>query len=408
MSSKEKIVLLLLAALNFTHILDFMIMMPLGNYLMPFFNISPQQFSMLVASYTFSAGISGFLAAFFVDNFDRKRVLLFGYIGFLLGTLFCALAPTFTFLLLARIVAGIFGGLIGAQVLSIVADLVPYERRGMAMGIIMAAFSVASVFGVPFGLYMANMFNWHGPFFFVAGFGTILLPLLIRYLPKMESHLTSKEARINPMVLIKGVVKDTDQMLALGLTASLMLGHFMIIPFFNPFMEFNMGYSKLQTPMLYMAGGLATLITSPFIGKFADTIGKHKVYIIMAVISIFPVAVLTNLPPMPFYMVLLLSGSWFVFSSGRSIPAQAMVSNVVSPERRGSFMSFNSSVQQIFVGLASVISGLIVVKNPDNSIQNYELTGYLSIFITLLTLIFVFKLDTRMKTRGRNPNVDSE
>ncbi|MES3016427.1 MAG: MFS transporter [Bacteroidota bacterium] len=397
MSSKEKIVLLLLAALNFTHILDFMIMMPLGNYLMPYFQISPQQFSMLVASYTFSAGIAGFLAAFFVDNFDRKRVLLFGYIGFLVGTLFCALAPTYTFLLLARIVAGIFGGLIGAQVLSIVADLVPYERRGMAMGIIMAAFSVASVFGVPFGLYMANLFNWHGPFFFVAGLGTLLLPFLMRYLPKMESHLTRKEDRINPITLIKEVVKDTDQMLALGLTASLMLGHFMIIPFFNPFMEFNMGYSKLQTPMLYMAGGLATLLTSPLIGRLADKVGKHKVYIIMAVVSIFPVAVLTNLPPMPFYLVLCLSGSWFVFSSGRSIPAQAMVSNVVSPERRGSFMSFNSSVQQIFVGLASVISGLIVVKNPDNSIQNYELTGYLSIFITLLTIIFVFKLDTRMK-----------
>ncbi|SKB63417.1 MFS transporter [Daejeonella lutea] len=399
MSSKEKIVLLLLAALNFTHILDFMIMMPLGNYLMPYFKISPQQFSMLVASYTFSAGIAGFLAAFFVDNFDRKRVLLFGYIGFLLGTLFCALAPTYTFLLLARIVAGIFGGLIGAQVLSIVADLVPYERRGMAMGIIMAAFSVASVFGVPFGLYMANLFNWHGPFFFVAGFGALLVPFLMRYLPKMDKHLTSKESRISPVLLIKEVWRDTDQMLALGLTASLMLGHFMIIPFFNPFMEFNMGYSKLQTPMLYMAGGLATLITSPFIGKFADSVGKHKVYIIMAVVSIFPVAILTNLPPMPFYMVLCISGLWFIFSSGRSIPAQAMVSNVVSPERRGSFMSFNSSVQQIFVGLASVISGLIVVKNPDNSIQHYELTGYLSIFITLLTLVFVFKLDTRLKAK---------
>ncbi|MEJ7693932.1 MFS transporter [Daejeonella sp.] len=397
MSSKEKIVLLLLAALNFTHILDFMIMMPLGNYLMPYFKISPQQFSMLVASYTFSAGIAGFLAAFFVDNFDRKRVLLFGYIGFLLGTLLCALAPTYTFLLLARIVAGIFGGLIGAQVLSIVADLVPYERRGMAMGIIMAAFSVASVFGVPFGLYMANLFNWHGPFFFVAGLGTLLLPFLMRYLPKMDTHLTSKEDRINPIVLIKEVWNDTDQMLALGLTASLMLGHFMIIPFFNPYMEFNMGFSKLQTPMLYMAGGFATLITSPLIGSLADKVGKHKVYIIMAVVSIFPVALITNLPPMPFYLVLVLSGSWFIFSSGRSIPAQAMVSNVVSPERRGSFMSFNSSVQQIFVGLASVISGLIVVKNPDNSIQNYELTGYLSIFITLLTLIFVFKLDTRRK-----------
>jgi predicted MFS family arabinose efflux permease len=399
MSTKEKIVLLLLAALNFTHILDFMIMMPLGNYLIPYFKISTQQFSMLVASYTFSAGIAGFLAAFFVDNFDRKRVLLFGYIGFLLGTLCCALAPTFTFLLLARIVAGIFGGLVGAQVLAIVADLVPYERRGMAMGIIMAAFSVASVFGVPFGLYMANMFTWHGPFFFVAGFGALLLPFLMRYLPKMDSHMKSKEERISPLVLIKEVGNDKDQMLALGFTACLMLGHFMIIPFLNPYMEFNMGFSKMQTPMLYMAGGVATLITSPLIGRLADKVGKHKVYFIMAVVSIFPIAILTNLPPMPFYMVLCIAGFWFVVASGRTIPAQAMVSNVVSSERRGSFMSFNSSVQQIFVGLASVISGFIVVKNADNSIQNYEITGYLSIFITLLTLVFVYKLDTRLKAK---------
>lgn len=406
MNSKERIALILLAALNFTHILDFMIMMPLGNYLMPYFNISPQQFSMLVASYTFSAGIAGFLAAFFVDNFDRKKVLLFGYIGFLIGTLCCALSPTFEFLLISRIVAGLFGGLIGAQVLSIVADLIPYERRGMAMGIIMAAFSVASVFGVPFGLYIANLFNWHGPFFFVAGLGAVLVPFLMRFLPKMDGHLTTETARINPFVLIREVARDKDQLLALGFTASLMLGHFMIIPFLNPFMEFNMGFSKFQTPMLYMAGGIATLITSPLIGRLADKVGKHKVYFIMAVTSIFPIALITNLPPMPFYLVLCVSGFWFVVSSGRTIPAQAMVSNVVSPERRGSFMSFNSSVQQIFVGLASVLAGLIVVKNPDNSIQNYEVTGYISILITLLTLIFVFRLDTRLKRKGVGENSD--
>lgn len=400
MNSKEKIVLLLLAALNFTHILDFMIMMPLGNYLMPYFDISSQQFSMLVAAYTFSAGIAGFLAAFFVDNFDRKKVLLFGYSGFLIGTLFCALSPSYIILLISRIVAGIFGGLIGAQVLSIVADLIPYERRGMAMGIIMAAFSVASVFGVPFALYMANMFNWHGPFVIVVGLGVVLMPFLIRYLPKMDSHLQKKEQRVNPLVLLKEVVKDKDQMLALGLTASLMMGHFMIIPFLNPFMEFNMGFSKLETPMLYMAGGAATLITSPLIGRLSDKVGKHKVYIIMAIVSVFPIALITNLPPMPFYLVLCLSGFWFVVSSGRTIPAQAMISNVVSPERRGSFMSFNSSVQQIFVGLASVVSGLIVVKNPDNSIQHYDITGYLSIAITLITLIFVFQLDTRLKRKS--------
>ena len=401
MSSKEKIVLLLLAALNFTHILDFMIMMPLGNYLMPYFNISSQQFSTLVAAYTFSAGIAGFLAAFFVDNFDRKKVLLFGYIGFLVGTLCCALSPTYTFLLMSRIVAGVFGGLIGAQVLAIVADLIPYERRGMAMGIIMAAFSFASVFGVPFGLYIANIFNWHGPFFFVAGIGSLLLPILMRYLPPMDAHLNNNEGRINPISLIKEVGKHKNQLLALGLTASLMFGHFLIVPFLNPFMEFNLGFSKLQTPMMYMVGGALTLITSPFIGRLADKIGKHKLFVIMALISIIPVALITNLPVMPFYLVLCITGFWFVISSGRMIPAQAMVSNVVSSERRGSFMSFNSAVQQIFMGFASITAGFIVVKNADNSIQNYEITGYITIAVTLLSLIFVFRLNSRVeKKRG--------
>lgn len=399
MNSRERIILLLLAALNFTHILDFMIMMPLGNYLMPYFNISSQQFSMLVAAYTFSAGISGFLAAFFVDKYDRKQVLLLAYVGFLIGTLCCAISPTYSLLLISRVVAGIFGGLIGAQVLSIVADLIPYERRGTAMGVIMAAFSVASVFGVPFSLYLANIFNWHGPFFFVAGLGIILIPFLMKYLPKMDTHIKlAGGEKVGPLRLIKDIAQDKNQMLALALSATIMLGHFMIIPFLNPFMEFNKGFSKVQTPMIYMVGGALTLVSSPFLGKLADKIGKHRLFVMMALITTIPIALVTNLPDFPFYQVLCITGFWFVVSTGRMIPAQAMVSNVVSSERRGSFMSINSSIQQIFVGLASVISGLIVVKRADNVILNYDTTGYISIAITLISIYFVSKLHVRTKT----------
>jgi predicted MFS family arabinose efflux permease len=404
MTTKEKLILFLLAAVNFTHILDFMIMMPLGNYLMPYFNTSSRQFSMLVAAYTFSAGISGFLAAFFVDNFDRKKILLFGYSGFLIGTLCCALAPSYGVLLFSRILAGVFGGLIGAQVLSIIADLIPYERRGAAMGIIMAAFSVASVFGVPFSLYLSNIFNWHGPFFFVAGLGIVLVPFLIRSLPRMDSHINQdKGGRVNPLVLLKDIRRDKDQLLALALSATIMLGHFIIIPFLNPFMEFNMGFSKKQTPMVYMIGGALTLITSPILGRMADRVGKHRLFVIMAILVLIPVAIITNLPAIPFLAVLCVTGFWFVVSSGRMIPAQAMVSNVVSPERRGSFMSINSSVQQIFVGLASVLAGIIVVKTPSNAILHYEITGYVSIAITLLSIVFVTKLNTRLKRKVSVP-----
>ncbi|HRH45416.1 MAG TPA: MFS transporter [Pyrinomonadaceae bacterium] len=398
--SKEKIILLLLAILNFTHILDFMIMMPLGNYLMPYFDISSQQFSMLVASYTFSAGASGFLAAFFVDGFDRKKVLLFAYAGFLIGTLCCAMSPVYEILLVSRVVTGLFGGLIGAQVLSIVADIIPYERRAAAMGMIMAAFSAASVFGVPFGLFIANLFNWHAPFFFVVILGLLLIPFLIRFLPKMNQHLLDKNRqKVGPLELISDVFKNPSQILALILTAFLMMGHFMIIPFINPFLEFNMGFSKTQTPMVYMVGGALTMITSPFIGRLADKFGKYKMFVFLVLASVPMIALITNLPPIPFYFVLCITGLWFIISAGRFIPAQAMISNVVDPERRGSFMSFNSSVQQFFVGFASVLAGFIVVKMPDNKISNYEVTGYLSIALILSSIFIATLLHKKLKTK---------
>src|SRR4026209_1263310 len=182
MTRKEKIIILLLAGVNFTHILDFMIMMPLGNYLMPFFHITPKQFSVLVGSYPITAFVSGFSAAFFVDRFDRKKVLVFGFIGFLIGTLACGLAPSFGLLLAARILTGLFGGLIGAQVLSIVADLFGYERRGAATGAVMSSFAIASTIGVPFALYLSNLFSWHAPFLLIAGLGVFLTPFLIKYI----------------------------------------------------------------------------------------------------------------------------------------------------------------------------------------------------------------------------------
>lgn len=388
MERKERIILLLLTILNFTHIMDFMIMMPLGNYLMPYFDITSQQFSWLVAAYTFSAGISGFLAAFFVDRFDRKRVLLFAYAGFLIGTLCCALSPAFEVLLTSRIVAGLFGGLIGAQVLSIVADLIPYERRGAAMGMIMAAFSAASVFGVPFGLYIANLFNWHAPFFFVVILGLLLVPFLIRFLPKMDKHLHAQaEHKPGPVELVSDIFRNSSQIYALGLTAFMMMGHFMIIPFINPFMEFNMGFSKTQTPLIYMVGGTLTIFTSPMIGRIADKLGKYNVFVALILASIPLIALITNLPHIPFYLVLCITGLWFVVSAGRFIPAQAMISNVVPTERRGSFMSFNSSVQQLFVGFASILAGLIVVKLPDNTLAHYEVTGYVSISMIFAAIV---------------------
>ncbi|MCB0695815.1 MAG: MFS transporter [Chitinophagaceae bacterium] len=402
MTTKERILLLLLASLNFTHIMDFMIMMPLGNFLMPHFNISAQQFSLLVAAYTFSAAFASISAASFVDRFDRKKVLLFAYTGFLTGTLMCAIAPSYQLLLAARILAGLFGGLIGAQVLSIVADKIPFERRGMAMGIVMAAFSAASVFGVPFGLYLSKFFSWHAPFYFVAGVGIILIPLLNRYIPNMTDHLQDKsKQKLNPVIIIRDIIKDKDQRLAVLLSSTMMLGHFLIIPFLFPFMELNVGFSNSQTPLIYIVGGGLTIFTSPIIGRLADRLGKFKLFSYMILLAITPIALITNMPAIPFYFVLCITGFWFIVSTGRAIPAQAIVSEVVPPARRGSFMNINSAIQQMGVGMASLIAGLIVIRTPQDKIVNYNITGYLSISVILCCLYIGYLLHRAMKFKDK-------
>lgn len=387
MNKTERVLLLLLASINFTHILDFMIMMPLGNFLMPHFDISTQYFSTIVAAYPITAFASGLVTAFFVDRYDRKKVLLFAYTGFIAGTVLCGLAPSAILLLLARVITGLFGGLIGAQVLSIIADTFPYNKRAQAMSVVFMAFSLASIFGVPFSLYLAKLISWHAPFYFIGILGVLLLPLLNRYLPSVSDHITAggNEKQSISTILTK-VVGNRSQVLALMLSGGLMLGHFAIIPFINPYMEFNVGFSKDQTPLIYMVGGTCALISSNIIGRLADKHGKFKVFTICLILSLLPIFFITNMPVIHFYMVLAIFGFWFTFSTGRNIPAQAMISTVVDPAERGRFMSFNSSMQQLFTGLASIISGFIVYRGQDGRIYNYQYVGYFSIAIVFCML----------------------
>lgn len=161
-SKYQKTVIAILTFLQFTIILDFMIMSPLGAIMMPALNITPSQFGVVVSVYAFSAGISGILSAGFADRFDRKRLLLFFYTGFLIGTLFCALAPNYHLMILARMVTGLFGGVIGPIVFAMVTDLFPYENRGRVMGFIQTAFASSQVLGIPLGLYVSNKWGWLG------------------------------------------------------------------------------------------------------------------------------------------------------------------------------------------------------------------------------------------------------
>jgi predicted MFS family arabinose efflux permease len=392
MTKQQRIIIFLLASINFTHILDFMIMMPLGNNLMPYFKISPQQFSLIVASYNYAAFASAFAAMFFVDRFDRKHILTFGYTGFMLGTLCCGIAPTHQLLLASRILAGLFGGIIGAQVLSIVADSFTYQKRGQAMGYLFSAFSLASVVGVPLGLFLAGKFSWHAPFFFIVALGVIITPCIYFFLPNMNKHLQPDNPKINVVAVLKQVVNKRINLLAFALSATLFMGHFVIIPFLNPFMEHNVGFNELQRNLVYIVGGLATMISAPLGGKLADKFGKHKVFLWFAFLSLIPILVITNLGVTPYYFALIATGIWFVLASGRNIPAQAIVSNVVPPEERGSFQSFNSCISSLAVGTASFISGLIVTKGSDGKLIHYPVVGYISVAIILLAVFISTKI----------------
>lgn len=400
MTKKERTILILLAALNFTHILDFMIMMPLSNYLIPYFNITAFQFSILVGSYSIAAFFSGLAIAMFTDKFDRKKSLLFAYVGFVIGTVACGFAPTYGLLLAARIIAGLFGGIIGAQVLSIVADMFVYERRGRAMGIVMGGFAGASILGVPISLNLTNLFqkDWHVPFLLIGGLGIIFIPLILRVIPGMTSHIRKEDNKGSLFQALITVCKVPAQRSALIFSGLLMTGHFLIIPFINPYLEFNKGFSKDLIPWLYLVGGVASLLAALYLGKLADKKGKLVVFSVSVFLSLFMVIIITRLPNVPFAIVLLFFAIWFVVATGRIVTAQAMISEVVTPAQRGSFMSVNGSIQQLGSGIAALCAGAIVFTDKTGKIHNYNWVGYLSIFVLLISLLFGRSIFRKMET----------
>ncbi|WP_026954980.1 MFS transporter [Algoriphagus vanfongensis] len=384
--NREKLILWTLAAINFIHIVDFMILMPLGPQLMRVFEISPREFGLLVSSYTFSAGISSFFGAFFLDRFDRKQILLWVYIGFTVATLGCALSPSYSVLLMARVISGLFGGLTSALILAIIGDVVPDSRRGRAMGLVMAAFSVASVLGVPLGLFLASLSDWHTPFYILTLLSLVSLGMIIRFIPSIKDHLNQEAHRPHPVQVIKRVTSNSNQMRAISLSVMMMFGQFMIIPFLSPYNVANVGFTEMQLTYIYIAGGAFTIFTSPWVGRLSDRYGKLKVFSIFMALNVIPIGIITHLGVTPVPLVLLVTTLFFVTSNGRYVPAAAIITGTALPENRGSFLSFNSAIQQLATGLASLIAGLIIGESATGQLTNFNLVGYIAIFFSLLCI----------------------
>jgi len=382
----QKALLWTLAVINFIHIVDFMILMPLGPQLMRIFQIDPSEFSFLVSSYTFSAGIASFLGAFVLDRFDRKKILLWVYIGFTIGTLGCALSPNYPILLIARVLSGIFGGLTSALILAIIGDVVPYEDRGKAMGLVMSAFSFASVMGVPLGLFLASLSDWHTPFYILTGLSLVCVGMIFKFIPPISDHLVHEVQRPHPIEVIRRVTGNANQMRAIMLSVMMMFGQFMIIPFLSPYNVANVGFTDMQLTYIYITGGGFTIFTSPWVGKLSDRYGKLRIFTIFMLLNLIPIGVITHLGVTPVPFVLMITTLFFVTSNGRYVPAAAIITATAKPENRGSFLSFNSAVQQLASGFAALLAGMIIGETEVGQLTNFNIVGYLAIFFSILCI----------------------
>jgi predicted MFS family arabinose efflux permease len=387
----EVVLLVTLAGIQFTNILDFMILMPLAPALMRLLEIDPRQFGLLVSAYTFAAAASGFVAAFWIDRFGRKRALLTMYAGFILATALCGVAPTYELLLAARIVAGIFGGVIGALVFTIIADVVPYARRARATSFVSAAFSLAAVMGVPIGLWFSAQLSWRAPFLALAVLATVAWIVAARIVPSLDAHVASAERR-RPLAQLRAVFGVANHLRAFAFMIVLMTSVFMVVPFIAAYNVANVGVREADLPYIYFAGGLATLFTAPLIGTLADRFGKKRVFAILALVSTVPIVVMTHLPPMPLAGAVAVSMVFFVFVPGRFGPAMALVTGSVAPRLRGSFMSFNGAVQQLGAGVASFAAGLLVGRESSGALTGFDWAGWCAVAATLVAILLALRI----------------
>jgi predicted MFS family arabinose efflux permease len=384
-NSSEKLFILTLALIQFIHILDFMVMMPLGPHFIRDFSIDAGQFSFLISAYTFSAGFVGFLGSFFLDKFERKKIVLVLLCGFILGTLFCALSPTFYLLLVSRIVTGAFGGVLSAAVLALIGDSIPEQRRGQAMGVVMSAFSVASVIGVPSGLYMANLFSWKAPFYLIVITGVFVFILALKAIPVSKFVLRETDSTDNALLQ---TLKSKNQLFALATSTCKMLGQFAVVPLISAYMVSNVGVAEQSLPYIYIFGGIAAMLMSIFSGKLSDKFGSLPIFVGFTLLSLVPVLTITH---MGFHSTLLFplcfTTLFFISSSGRMVSGTTLVLSSVGAKQRGGFMSMNSCVQQISAGIAAFIGGAIVYQLPSGKLENYSYVGYWAVGFALLSIV---------------------
>ena len=400
--TQEKSLLRSLSGIQFSHILDVMIIMPLAPMLMRTFDLSVVQFGVLVSAYTFMGAISSIIAAMVIDRFDRRRVMLSFFAAFIIATLLCALAPTYHLLLFARGLSGVFGGVLGALVHVYIADCFPYEQRGRATGKITAAFSLATVLGVPVSLLLVNhtYLGWRAPFILVALVASVFLWMAFKSIPSIPTRLADHRWR-NTLVPMKQVLSHPNHWRAFAYMFLLVMGGFTVIPYVTLYSTVNLSFPETLLPLLYLAGGAFTFFTSQWIGRLADKHGKARVFRITAVLAIFPILAMTHVTNIPWWGVLCITTPFFIFVSGRFVPGMAIITSAGVPHLRGTFMGITSAVQSIAASVATLVAGFIITINPQGMLEHYNIVGYIACGAILLTLWLVGQIKVAGSSAAR-------
>lgn len=396
----DKFIIVVLTILQFTVILDFMVLSPLGPILLKDLDISTKQFGLLVSVYAFTAFASGILSAGFADRFDRKKYLLFFYIGFMGGTVLCALANTYETLLVARIITGLFGGVISSISFAIITDLFKVEVRGRVMGFIQMAFAASQILGIPIGLELAKHFSWHSSFWLIVSFGIPLGILIAIVMKPVNAHLSLKTDK-KAFKHLMATVKNKDHIKAFTATILLATGGYMMIPFGSAYNTNNLGISLDELPYLFGITGVSSILSGPLIGKLSDKTGRFKIFFAGSIIASAMALVYTNLGITPFWICSALNVIMFVGITARMVSTSALISVIPKPQDRGAFMSINASFQQLAGGISSAVAGMIVSKRADGYIEHYPVLGFVVTGIMAVSLFLVWRLDQFIKTRDK-------
>ena len=398
-TSYQKFVIVAMAITMFSVVLDFMIMSPLGDMLMKVLALKPSQFGVAVSGYAFSAGISGLLTAGFADKFDRKKLLLFFYTGFIVGTILCALSNSYIMLLAARIITGLFGGVIGSIAMAIIADLFDIHHRGRVMGFVQMGFGASQVLGIPIGLYLANHLGWRAPFALVAIIAALIAILIFLKLKPVTGHLSKQHDRSALRHLLH-TFSQKNYRIGFLATAFLSIGGFMMMPFGSAFAINNLKVTQEQLPLLFMVSGCSSLIIMPLIGKLSDRIDKFMLFAIASVWMMIVVIFYTNLSVTPLWLVMIFNVMMMMGILSRMVPSGALTTAIPDMSDRGAFMSINSSLQQIAGGIAAACAGMIVKqKDKYSPLQHYNTLGYVMVGISVLSVFLLYRVSVMVKKK---------